>query len=124
MRFRALDAAGAELLLEYYYSVGGGFVLSEREADAGPGRPPNVAVPYPFASAEELLTLCRTHGRPIAELDPGEREGLARRGRDPRRAAAPSGRPWKARSSAAAAAPACCPAGSRSAAARRPCTPS
>ena len=68
IRFRALDAAGAELLLEYYYSVGGGFVLSEREADAGPAGASNVALPFPFASAEELLTACRAQGRPIAEL--------------------------------------------------------
>ena len=68
MRFRALDAAGGELLLAYYYSVGGGFVLSEREADAGGGAASNVTLPFPFESATELLALCRTHGRPIADL--------------------------------------------------------
>jgi L-serine dehydratase len=68
IRFRALDAGGSELLLEYYYSVGGGFVLNEREAEAGPATVSNVALPYPFASAAELLELCRRHGRPIAAL--------------------------------------------------------
>ena len=68
MRFRALDGASDELLLAYYYSVGGGFVLNEREAEAGAAAATNVALPYPFHSAADLLELCRRHGRPIAEL--------------------------------------------------------
>ena len=67
MRFRALDGDGNELLLEYYYSVGGGFVLSEREADAG-GAPTNVVLPFPFESATELLAKCGADRRPIAAL--------------------------------------------------------
>ena len=77
IRFRALDAAGGELLLEYYYSVGGGFVLSEREADAGPAGASNVALPFPFASAEELLTAVPDAWPPDRRADPGEREVLA-----------------------------------------------
>jgi L-serine dehydratase len=68
MRFRALDGAGAELLAGNYYSVGGGFVLSEREADAGAAGAANVTVPHPFRSASELLELCGRHGKPIADL--------------------------------------------------------
>ena len=68
MRFRGLDGEGNELLLSYYYSVGGGFVLSEREADAGSAASSNVVLPFPFASAVELLAHCRAEGRPIAAL--------------------------------------------------------
>ena len=68
MRFRALDADGGELLMEYYYSVGGGFVLSEARGRGRRARPSNVALPYPFASAAELLAQCRAQGRPIAAL--------------------------------------------------------
>ena len=67
IRFRALDAAGTELLLDYYYSVGGGFVMNEREADRGPTAG-NVALPYPFHSGAELLEQCRAQRRTIADL--------------------------------------------------------
>ncbi|MFZ1429269.1 MAG: L-serine ammonia-lyase, partial [Geminicoccaceae bacterium] len=67
IRFRALDAAGTELLLDYYYSVGGGFVMNEREADLGPTAG-NVTLPYPFRSGAALLELCRTERRTIADL--------------------------------------------------------
>jgi len=66
MRFAAFDAAGAELSARTYYSVGGGFVLGEDEA----GRPAIVTdptpVPYPFASAAELLAICARTGLPIS----------------------------------------------------------
>ncbi len=68
IRFRALDTGGAELLLEQYYSVGGGFVMSDQEAEAGPSAVSNVVLPYPFGSAVELLELCSAHGLAIAEL--------------------------------------------------------
>jgi L-serine dehydratase len=68
MRFRAFDATGALLAQGFYFSVGGGFVLSEAEAEAGPAPGSNVALPYPFRSAADLLALGRQAGRPIAEL--------------------------------------------------------
>jgi len=66
MRFAALDAAGGELTSRTYYSVGGGFVLGADEA----GLPAIVAdparVPYPFASAAELLTITAASGLPVS----------------------------------------------------------
>jgi L-serine dehydratase len=55
IRFTAHDATGAVLFRKIYFSVGGGFVVDEIEAQrAGP--PPKTAhVPYAFASAAELL---------------------------------------------------------------------
>lgn len=50
LRFQARDGTGAVLLDETYYSVGGGFVLSQSEI--GADRPSsNVAVAYPFETA-------------------------------------------------------------------------
>src|SRR5512141_2033846 len=54
MRFRALDAAGAELAARTWYSVGGGFVVEEG-APPPPAGPP---VPLPFRTAAELLRRC------------------------------------------------------------------
>ena len=90
MTMTALDAKGDPLLQETWYSVGGGFVVSQdvvehpdRQADIAPG--PD-ALPLPFHSAAELLALCKQNGLGIAELmrrnethwrsDPATREGL------------------------------------------------
>jgi L-serine dehydratase len=64
----ARDAAGNLHLRETYYSVGGGFVLTERElarpAAAGGGP----AVPYPFATAAEMLAMARASGLGVAAM--------------------------------------------------------
>jgi L-serine dehydratase len=60
MRFRALDAGGAELLARTSYSVGGGFVVEEGAPPAADAAP----VPYPFRTAAELLRRCRETGLP------------------------------------------------------------
>ncbi len=62
----ARDADEALLAESTYYSVGGGFVEREGDDD-GPGAG-GTPVPYPFATAAELLRLCRTHGVNIAAL--------------------------------------------------------
>jgi L-serine dehydratase len=67
MRFAALDAGGGVLVSEEFYSIGGGFIQRAGEA-AGAGAKPGVTLPYPFASASELLALGRTHGLEIFEL--------------------------------------------------------
>jgi len=69
MRFSACDAAGAVLLEEVYFSVGGGFVLSEAEAALeGEGDASNVRLAHPFHSAEELLGIGRDHDLSIAQI--------------------------------------------------------
>jgi L-serine dehydratase len=65
MRFTALDALGVRLIEEEYYSLGGGFIVRGEEPEA---QGANAAPPYSFASAEELLALCREHGLEIFEL--------------------------------------------------------
>jgi L-serine dehydratase len=72
MRFTAYDAAGAELMSRTYYSVGGGFVVSEEAAADGTRQktiaPDATVLPLPFHSGDELLALTRRHGCSIAEV--------------------------------------------------------
>ena len=72
MVFRALDAVGEELAERTFYSVGGGFVLAAEELDrAGVGGTEAAAmpdIPYPFASASEMLAMGLSAGLSIAEM--------------------------------------------------------
>ena len=68
MRFAAYDAAGRELATRDYYSVGGGFVVNQDEAAENRIVADTTALPYPFASAAELLAACERHGLSIAQL--------------------------------------------------------
>jgi L-serine dehydratase len=74
MIFRALDAEGAKLTEHIFYSVGGGFVARADELAAAGGEGIAVAeaanpqVPYPFASAAEMLAMGKASGLSIADL--------------------------------------------------------
>ncbi len=72
MRFTAFDGAGTELSQHVYYSVGGGFVVSEEVAADGARRkaivPDKTALPLPFASGDELLMRCEGNCLSIAEV--------------------------------------------------------
>lgn len=72
MRFTAFDAAGAELLTRVYYSVGGGFVVSEEVAHDGSKlkviAPDTTVLAHPFHSGADLLTLTMAQHCSIAEL--------------------------------------------------------
>ncbi|SDL27805.1 L-serine ammonia-lyase [Modicisalibacter muralis] len=57
-----------ELYRNTYYSVGGGFVIDEQQAQAGDLDTDTTTLPYDFNSAAELLALCRMHGLRISEL--------------------------------------------------------
>ncbi|MBA4177988.1 MAG: L-serine ammonia-lyase [Leptothrix sp. (in: Bacteria)] len=67
LRFTAFDAAGAELASRIYYSVGGGFVISDEVAADGTRQkavaPDATVLPQPFTSGDELLRRCQAlHG--------------------------------------------------------------
>lgn len=64
----ATDGQGDVLLQETYYSVGGGFVLTEAELAAGKDRADGPPVPFPFKTAREMLDMCRAEGKSIADL--------------------------------------------------------
>ncbi len=67
MTLRAFDQAGLELFHDNYYSVGGGFVLNEQEAEQTTGKP-TVPVPYPFNNARDLLAIGDRTGLSIADI--------------------------------------------------------
>ncbi len=51
-----------------YYSVGGGFVVTEEEARQSPLDQTHAALPYAFSTGTELLALCKRHGMRISQL--------------------------------------------------------
>jgi len=61
--FEAFTPDGSRLLERTYYSVGGGFVEGDE-----PGAINVAEVPYPFASAAELLDLCESTDLTIAQI--------------------------------------------------------
>jgi L-serine dehydratase len=67
MRFTAFDNTGATLAEEVFYSIGGGFIVSEAERTAETHTSPRI-VPYPFRSAAELLATAKHHNLTIANL--------------------------------------------------------
>ncbi len=72
MAFHAYDADERLLLKRVYYSIGGGFVVSEEElqrqkAKGGADKPAQ-RVPYPFRNAVEMLSMAKKHGLSIAEM--------------------------------------------------------
>jgi len=72
MRFTAFDADGTALLEKVYYSVGGGFVVSDEVAHDGNKQkviaPDTTVLAHPFRSGAELLALTAQQGCSIAEL--------------------------------------------------------
>lgn len=72
MRFIAFDAAGAEIVARTYYSVGGGFVVSDEVAADGTRQkqiaPDTTVLPLPFHSGAELLALTQQHRLSIAQV--------------------------------------------------------
>lgn len=73
MIFSLLNDSGSSLLSETYYSVGGGFVQTEAERfaeqqgkhNAGPAI---ANVPYPFATAKQMLAMGEASGLTIAAM--------------------------------------------------------
>jgi L-serine dehydratase len=70
MLLSAWDAEGKVLAERTYYSVGGGFVVSEEVAADGQRQkviaPDATQLPIPFRTGDELLQRCREHGLSIA----------------------------------------------------------
>ena len=69
MVFFAYDSIGAILFEETYYSVGGGFVQTASELASGKSLSKlENPTPYPFKNATEMLEMCMSSGKSIAEL--------------------------------------------------------
>jgi len=65
--FRVLNAQGAELLSETYYSIGGGFVQTESERTI-PEAPQPATVRFPFRSADEMLAMGQSSGLSLTAM--------------------------------------------------------
>jgi L-serine dehydratase len=68
MTFTACDAAGAAVAARSYFSIGGGFVRDEEEMGRNTPDASDIAAPFPFESAADLLAICAREGLTIAEL--------------------------------------------------------
>ncbi len=72
LRFVAFDTEGHEVVARTYYSVGGGFVVSEELAADGASQkriaPDTTMLPLPIHSGDQLLAQCRANGLSIAQL--------------------------------------------------------
>jgi L-serine dehydratase len=72
VRFSAFAADGAVLEERRYFSVGGGFVVSQEEADASREQPHFVVDPtvltHPFSSGDALLAITEATGLSIAQV--------------------------------------------------------
>ncbi len=68
MVLMATDAQGDVILQETYYSIGGGFILTEAELAEGKATDEGAPVPYPFKSAVEMLEMAEHSGKTIAEM--------------------------------------------------------
>lgn len=68
MILMATDAQGDVILQQVYYSIGGGFVLTEEELAEGRDTDQGPPVPYPFKSAAEMLEMAKKSGRSIAGM--------------------------------------------------------
>ncbi|WP_425080854.1 L-serine ammonia-lyase [Ruegeria arenilitoris] len=68
MILMATDAQGDVILRQVYYSVGGGFVLTEEELAEGKATDEGDPVPFPFKSAAEMLEMAKNSGKSIAQM--------------------------------------------------------
>ena len=68
MHLYATASDGSLLFENTYYSIGGGFVIDESEAIANAHLVPQVALPYEFNNAVQLLALCKQNKLSISQL--------------------------------------------------------
>ncbi|MBP2239254.1 L-serine dehydratase [Sinorhizobium kostiense] len=71
MSFSAFDRDGRLLLKRIYYSIGGGFVVTDTELEAmraAKNKPAGIKVSYPFATAEQMLDMAARSGLTIAQM--------------------------------------------------------
>ena len=66
MRFKAFDADGQQLMKKEYYSIGGGFVMNCDGMRVN--TTPDIQIPYPFNSGDELLQVCTDNNLTISQL--------------------------------------------------------
>jgi L-serine dehydratase len=75
MRFTVFDAQNRLLKSQIYYSIGGGFIVTEQEF--AQQDKDTTAVPYPFRKAFELFSACKKNGLTIPALMLANEQQLA-----------------------------------------------
>jgi L-serine dehydratase len=68
MILMATDAQGDVILRQVFYSIGGGFVVTEEELAQGKDTDEGAPVPFPFKSANEMLAMAKSSGKSIAQM--------------------------------------------------------
>jgi L-serine dehydratase len=68
MRFSAFDAEDNLLATKIYYSIGGGFIITEDENTTVELTPSLIDLPYPFDTTAQLLAQCAKANLTIAEI--------------------------------------------------------
>jgi L-serine dehydratase len=68
LTLRAFDAQGALLHEGTFYSVGGGFVVTQAEAQSPASITTGPAIPFPFENAEELLAIAEREQATLADI--------------------------------------------------------
>lgn len=79
MRFSAFDHDERLLLTQVYYSIGSGFVVTDTELEAmrrEKDRKAATDVPFPFASAREMLAMASRSGLTIAQMKRANEEAV------------------------------------------------
>ncbi|MEP3279770.1 MAG: L-serine ammonia-lyase [Stappiaceae bacterium] len=87
MKLSAFDAENTPLLMDTYYSIGGGFVMTEAELLASEAATDTdmgdeqqaLGYPYPFGSATEMLKMGAETGLSIAEMKRSNEETVTDR---------------------------------------------
>lgn len=75
MRFTAFDAAGNALKKQVYYSIGGGFIVTEQQF--GKLVSSTISIPYPFDTAKTLFEICEKNNLTIASIMLKNEQALA-----------------------------------------------
>ena len=68
MVLMATDGQGDVTLRQVFYSIGGGFVMTEEELRAGLATDEGDPVPFPFKTAAEMLKMSEASGKSIAQM--------------------------------------------------------
>jgi L-serine dehydratase len=66
--FTVFDTAGEEMFVKEFYSIGGGFIVGHKTAEADQLIKDPPRVEHPFSCGDELLEIARSTGKSIAEI--------------------------------------------------------
>lgn len=68
LKLLATDSQGDVIISQTYYSIGGGFVLTDKELTDGKDSDTGAPVPFPFHSAAQMLTMAAKSRKSVADM--------------------------------------------------------